>query len=402
LSEPEKSLININLSDMVLKDVWTKLIGRETGSILREKLKARLKEDDRIISLDFSNVNSTDKSFAAEFLLPVIRDYKERKLIIGINVKKGILKNRDSRKKMGLEDIDDILKREKEDFLVVDDDGNVCLLGNSSELSSSILNLLMNNNKLTREQINLELDEDRVLIKDNLNYLIKRGYISIKKTNSLRYNYYEADYLERVRPYIGKNLVKNIQEKYNEIVESRHIELPSGLHTDKLYHVSTLLRDPRLISKIGIYLADILGDHVDFVLTTATANNIVLAHRTAQAIGGNAKSIFAKSSESKKSLLLYNGFKFNKGDNGIIIVDVVVTGYTVKLLIDLIKRGGGNVLGIGSIFNLSGGGTNFPLYNYESIIVEESNIYDKDNCPSCKDGLTALKPKIMPGDWNKW
>jgi orotate phosphoribosyltransferase len=261
----------------------------------------------------------------------------------------------------------------------------------------------MNNNKLTREQINLELDEDKTIIKDNLDYLIKNNYISIKKSSSLRYNYYEADYLEKVKPYLGKNLIKNIEEKYDEIVEPRHIELPSGVHTDTLYHVSTVLRDPRLTSKIGIYFADMLGDHVDFVLTTATANNIVLAHRTAQAIGGNAiKSIFAKSCDSKKSLKLYKGFKFNKGDNGIVVIDVIVTGYTVRLLTDLINKMEGNILGIGSIFDLSGGGTNFPPYTYKSIITDKVNIYDKDNCPQCKEGLIAFKPKIMPGDWNKW
>lgn len=395
-------MLNLDLSDMILVDSWTSLVGRDKGRELREKLNQRIRPEHKIISLDFSNVSRIDGSFAADFLLPLIEQYKNKKTLIGINVKCGVLIEKDICKKMGFEDIGDILKKEKEEFLMIDDEGNLRLLGPSEDLYSYVLNLFMKNDKLTFDQICVETEMDCATIKECLDYLMSITYLSCRDSPVTGFSYYEAEYLQEIKPLIGRNLVTSIEEMYDEIIEERHIELPSGVHTDTLYHVSSILKHPRLTRKIGIFFGDLLGYRADFVLTLESSNNIVLANRIAQAIGVNTRSIFAKLDRTKldhsRNLYLPKGFNINEGDFGIIIVDVVVTGLTVNLLTDLVRKNGGVVVGICSIFDLSGGRNNFPLYNYRSLISKESHLYDSDSCPLCQRKVPIYKPKIFPGD----
>lgn len=394
------NLLYLDITSMIFTDNWTLLISRDKGSKIREKLKSRISTQTKIIALDFSMVSRIDKSFVDTFLKPLLREYRGNKVIIGVNIKRGIFEKTKYFKDMGLEDIDDLLRDSHEEFLMVDDDGSPYLFGVPNELLNKILRLLWLEKRLTFEQICFELDKDKEVINECMDYLLRRGFVIQRITRDFKYKYYEAEYLDKVRPYIGITLKDALKKKCDKIVESGHFQLPSGVHVDKLYHVSQLFEDPRLTKKIGIYFADLIGEDIDFVLTTETPNNIVLAHRIAQAIGQNTRSIFSKLSGYERKLSLHDGFEIQKGENGLIVVDVVVTGLTVNLLIDLLKGAGGSPKCICSIFDLSGGRTYFPPFVYRSIIQEEINIYIED-CPLCEKNSVLFKPKVMPGDW-KW
>lgn len=394
------NLLYLDITSMIFKDNWTLLISRDKGRKLCEKLKSRISTQTKIIILDFSMVNRIDKSFVDAFLKPLLREYKGNKVIIGVNIKRGTFEKTKYFKDMGLEDIDDLLRDSQEEFLMVDDDGSPYLFGVSNKLLNSILRQLWSKKTLTFEQICFELDKDRVVINGCMDYLLRRGFVIQKITRDYKYEYYEAEYLDKVRPYIGVTIKNVIKKKYDEIVESGHFQLPSGVHVDKLYHVSQLFEDPRLTKKVGNYFADLIGENIDFVLTTETPNNILLAHRIAQAIGQDTRSIFAKLSGYERKLSLHDGFKIQEDENGLIVVDVVVTGLTVNLLIELLKDEGGSLNGICSIFDLSGGIAYFPPFVYWSVIQEEIKIYRED-CPLCERNYVLFKPKIMPGDW-KW
>lgn len=397
----ENNLLFWDITSLILKDDWTQLVNRDRGKKLREKLYERIDDLTKLVVLDFSMVNKIDKSFIDAFLLPILKDFKN-KLIVGVNIKGYLLEKTDISDEVELEDIDDFLRKANMEFLVISDDGRPYLLGSNNKCINKVLRVLNMQNSLTLEQICFELDEESEEIKNSIEYLLERGLIILKASSAYEYTSYEFAFRERLKPYVGISLETFIRNKYDKIIEKGHFELPSGVHTDTLYHVSKLLEEPRFTMKMGRYFADLLGDDIDFVLTIETPNNIILAHRVAQAIGSDTRSIFAKlDSQKSGELVLHEGFKINQNERGLIVVDVVVTGLNAGMLINLLKKKNGSVRGICSIFDLSGGRIRFPPFTYRSLVRDEIKIYQPYECPLCKDTIPLFRPKIMPGDW-KW
>lgn len=396
-----KEILFCDITSMLFKDDWTQLVSRKKGEELLSKLKERINADTKIIILDFSMVNKVDKSFIDIFLLPLLREFKNEKIIIGVNIKKYMFEKTKTLKDAELEDIDDFLRKKNEEFLVIDEEKCPHLLGTGNINANIILSCLLKCESLTYEQICFELDKKSQEIESSINYLLDKSFIIQMASKDYKYKSYKIKYRERILPYIGITIDHLVKEKYDKIIESGHFELPSGVHVDKLFHVSQLLKDSRLTRKIGSYFADLFGNNIDFVLSTETPNNIILAHRIAQSIGRDTRVIFALLSGYEKKFILHDGFKIKKGENGLISIDVVTTGMITNLLIDLLMRNGINIRGICSIFDLSGGSTYFPPFIYRSMLQESISIYQKDNCQLCKDGLALFRPKIIPGDW-KW
>ena len=73
--------------------------------------------------------------------------------------------------------------------------------------------------------------------------------------------------------------------------------------------------------------------------------------------------------------------------------DVVTTGGSVREVLELVKAAGGDVVGIGSIVDRTGGKIDFGV-PFKAVISMEVESYEPSECPLCKEGKI---PVIKPG-----
>ena len=69
----------------------------------------------------------------------------------------------------------------------------------------------------------------------------------------------------------------------------------------------------------------------------------------------------------------------------------MTTGGSVREVIDVVRNAGGEVVGVGSIVDRTGGKIDFGV-PYASVISMEVTAYEKDECPMCKNGEPVVKP----------
>ena len=385
---------DVNIIDPIieLKNEWTVYTTRQKGREIFNIIENKIRRDPQpLILLDFAVVTAVDKSFLDSFLRRFYEKYKN-KILIGINIDEHIVLEDIYKKGINSE-----LKKWGITFFVVTSTGKAYLLGSKYSSANEILSLILTHNKLTREQIAVQLDKNISYIKRVLNYLCRLGIIVEKKTVH-NYIYYTIENIEVIKSKVGKTTVKIIEDLINDdIVDKGCFELPSGIYIDKLYHLSYILRNPRIVRMIGTHFANIMGDsNPDFILTTETPNNIALAYRFAQHISEETKIIYAR--KENDYLRLYGDFKITSRDRGIIVVDTVFTGYIANQLIKLVLRNGGKVIGVCSVLDLSNEVVNFYPYRYYSIVQRKVNSYRPEELKLCKKKFPITKPKLVPGD----
>jgi orotate phosphoribosyltransferase len=167
-----------------------------------------------------------------------------------------------------------------------------------------------------------------------------------------------------------------------------HFLLSSGLHSQRYLQCAKLLQYPHYAEEIGRELAARFSSiqRIDLVVGPALGG-MIIAHEVAKAL--KVRCVFVERYEGK--MTLRRGFKITKGENVLIVEDVVTTGGSIKETMDVIKGFGGKIVGIGVIVDRSGGGVKFgvPL---QSLLVVEIKTYESINCPLCEQGIPLVKP----------
>ena len=85
------------------------------------------------------------------------------------------------------------------------------------------------------------------------------------------------------------------------------------------------------------------------------------------------------------------GFNIDKGDNILIVEDIVRTGGSIFELIDLLLEYEVEIEGVICIVNRSQLNINFK-YKFDSLLNFPSESWDKSDCPNCKKNIKIMKP----------
>ncbi len=166
-----------------------------------------------------------------------------------------------------------------------------------------------------------------------------------------------------------------------------HFVLSSGLHSDTYFQCAKVLQYPKYLSKFSEILADNFSSFdVDKVISPAIGG-IVLGTEVGRLL--NKKTIFSERVDG--SMKLRRGFSIKKDEKILIIEDVLSTGGSIKEVIQLIKKHGGNLVGVGVIVDRS----LEPVFihnNFFSITNQKAKIFDKNNIPKDLKDIPAIKP----------
>lgn len=171
------------------------------------------------------------------------------------------------------------------------------------------------------------------------------------------------------------------------VLQEGHFQLTSGRHSDKYLQCAKIFQYTKYSEELCAALAEkYSGKGIDLVIGPAIGA-IQMSYEVSRHLG--VKNIFAEREEGK--MTLRRGFTIEKGQKVLIVEDVVTTGGSVREVMDIVRANGGEIVGIGSIVDRTGGKIDFGV-PFAAVISMEVVSYEPDACPLCKQGLPMVKP----------
>lgn len=167
-----------------------------------------------------------------------------------------------------------------------------------------------------------------------------------------------------------------------------HFLLTSGRHSDKYMQCAKIFQDAKYSVPLCAELVEqYKNDNVEVVIGPAIGA-IQMSYEVGKQLG--VRNIFAERDADGK-MTLRRGFTIEKGQRVLIVEDVVTTGGSVREVIDLVNECGGDIVGVGSIVDRTGGKIDFGV-PYRSAFAMDITSYEADECPICKTGAPLVKP----------
>ena len=166
-----------------------------------------------------------------------------------------------------------------------------------------------------------------------------------------------------------------------------HFKLSSGLHSEGYLQCALVLQDPEAAAKLSKELAKkFSNDKINAVIGPALGG-ITLAYEVARQLG--ARGIFAERENG--TMTLRRGFSIARGEKVLVVEDVITTGGSTKEVIELVKRSGGIVVGVGAIIDRSAGGADFGV-EIQSLAKARIETFAPEACRVWKSNTPLTKP----------
>ncbi len=176
-----------------------------------------------------------------------------------------------------------------------------------------------------------------------------------------------------------------------------HILLPSGHHATEYIDKALVTTEPSFTEGLGAVIAKHFAQWpVDVVLSTGPGA-LILSHCVARAHPSRPIVVYGAKGElgGKRRVALLPEFHrlIEKGTKVLIVEDLVSTGSTVKLLIQLVEQQGGQVAGIGCLWRRTSKAeiNGKPVF---SLVSRDFPTYPASACPLCKNGV-ALNEEFL-------
>lgn len=180
--------------------------------------------------------------------------------------------------------------------------------------------------------------------------------------------------------------------KKTGVLMEGHFLLTSGKHSPQFLQCSQALQYPEDGGRLGEAVAELFaGDRIETVIGPAMGG-VILAYEIARALG--ARAIYAEKVEGG-GFTLRRGFNLRPGERVLAVEDALTTGGSVKQVIDLVRRYGAELVGVGALVDRSGGRVDLGI-PLRALVGLEIEAYDPDDCPLCRAGVPLTRPKGAP------
>jgi len=185
---------------------------------------------------------------------------------------------------------------------------------------------------------------------------------------------------------LSEKRVNEILEKTG-VLQNGHFLLTSGMHSNKYMQCAKIFQHPDFSAEISKDLSEKFeGYDVDIVIGPAIGG-IILAYEVARHL--EVRALFAERENGV--MTLRRGFEITPGSKVLVVEDVITTGGSVKEVINLVRSVGGEVVGVGSVVDRSGGKVSFDV-PFKSVAKVDIDTYEPEECPMCKAGSAPIKP----------
>ena len=167
-----------------------------------------------------------------------------------------------------------------------------------------------------------------------------------------------------------------------------HFLLRSGLHSRQYFQCALVLQYPRLAERLCGELAAKLKNAGAQTVISPAMGGLFVGHEVARALG--ARHIFAEKNPSG-TLELRRNFQLAAREKVLVVEDVVTQGGRVRETIGIVRDLGGEVVGVGTLVDRSGGKMDFGV-RLESLLKSPVDAFDPAACPLCRAGTPVTKP----------
>ena len=178
--------------------------------------------------------------------------------------------------------------------------------------------------------------------------------------------------------------------KQSEALLEGHFQLTSGLHSPQYFQCAKVLQFPQ---NARLLCAEIAGNfrsaNAGLVVSPALGG-IVVGQEVGRQLG--LRTIFAERKDGM--MQLRRGFDIAKDERVLVCEDVITTGGSVREVVEVAKKKGGIIVGVGVIVDRSGGKVSFE--NLFATMRMEVITYNPEECPFCKQGVPVEKPGSRP------
>ncbi len=175
------------------------------------------------------------------------------------------------------------------------------------------------------------------------------------------------------------------------LITDSHVEYTSGRHGRDYLDKNALYTDTRITRLLTMSMAEPFDSNgIQTVVGPATGGIILshlVAHHLSMFSSRTVRTIFACKTEDGF------GFPFGYGemvkDRRVLIVeDVLTTGGTVRKVIDLVRKHGGETFGLSVLCNRGTlTGRDFPGLRFVPLLEQPLESWGADVCPLCKQGI---------------
>ena len=168
-----------------------------------------------------------------------------------------------------------------------------------------------------------------------------------------------------------------------------HILLPSGQHATEYIEKTLVTTEPSFTEGLGAVIAKHFAQWpVDIVLSTGPGA-LILSHCVARAHPSRPVVIYGTKglAGGKRRVTLPVEFQrlLRAGSKVLLVEDLVSTGSTLNLLIDLVEPGGAQVVGVGCLWRrTSVDVSGRPVF---SLVSRDFPTYTPAECPLCRKGV---------------
>jgi orotate phosphoribosyltransferase len=175
-----------------------------------------------------------------------------------------------------------------------------------------------------------------------------------------------------------------------------HILLPSGQHTTEYIEKTLVTTEPSFTEGLGAVIAKHFAQWpVDVVLSTGPGA-LILSHCVARAHPSRPIVVYGAKglAAGKRRVSLPAEFQrlIREGTKVLLIEDLVSTGSTLNLLINLAEQRGAQIVGVGCLWRRTSvdlGGK--PVF---SLVSRDFPTYNPEECPLCRKGV-ALNEEFV-------
>ena len=164
-----------------------------------------------------------------------------------------------------------------------------------------------------------------------------------------------------------------------------HFRLSSGRHSDRFIQKFRILESPPLVEAVAKAIAAAFRAVAPTIVVSAAVGGIVLGYEVARQLGTDA--IFVEKENGVA--MLRRSFKLSPEDRALVVEDVVTTGLSVREVIDVVRKHGAQVAGVGIIVQRGEADFGVPARALLDMPIES---FDPDDCPLCKAGQAIDDP----------
>lgn len=183
--------------------------------------------------------------------------------------------------------------------------------------------------------------------------------------------------------------------KNENVLREGHFLLTSGRHSDKYLQCARLFRKPWVAEELCAALAEKFeNDNINIVIGPAMGA-VQMAYEVSRAV--KCENFFTERNTDGQ-MELRRGFTLKPEDRVLVVEDVVTTGGSVKEVIELVKKSGATVVGVGSIVDRTAGKISFGV-PYKAVYSADVKSYEKEECPLCNASEIPLE---KPGSRKKF